>query len=362
MQMDKKKRRAMQKKKQIRRRIIFGAILIVLIASGVSIYAHERNTDKDTKTATIQQDQSKQKNTSEETKQEAPKPTDIMPGQNIIYAANSYAVPANDVYRMINTGDKVNDEKEVFLTFDDGPSENTSNILKILKEENVHATFFVLGSQLKNNPKNQQLLKDEIDSGNALANHTMSHDYRILYPGNSVNVTRFMNEINENNEQMKEILGQNFNTRVLRMPGGYMSRKYYNDPNLKKLNAAMNKEGILSIDWDAETGDAESNTYSVEYLISRARRSLNQKHVVLLMHDAAAKKSTVKALPSIIKMYKENGYKFKVIKNAPMSYFKSENKAQTSTKQTSVSASNSSNAQTTATENEINSSADTTTK
>lgn len=327
MQMDKKKRRAMQKKRKIRRTIL-GAILIVLIASGVSIYAHEHNNDNKAKVATNQQD--KAKNASEETQKEAPKPTDVMPGQNIIYAANSYAVPANDVYKMINTADKVNNEKEVFLTFDDGPSENTSNILKILKEENVHATFFVLGSQLKNNPKNQQLLKDEIDSGNAIANHTMSHDYRILYPGNSVNVTKFMNEINENNAQMKEILGENFDCRVLRMPGGYMSRKYYSDPHLKKLNEEMNKEGIMSIDWDAETGDAESNTYSVEYLISRAKKSIGKEHIILLMHDAAAKKSTVKALPSIIKMFKENGYKFKVMKNAPMSYFKSENKAQNS--------------------------------
>lgn len=355
MQIDKKKRRAMQRRKQIRRRIIFGAILIVLIASGVSIYAHERNTDKDTKTATTQQDQSKTKNTSEEVKKEAPKPTDIMPGQNIIYSANSYAVPANDVYRMINTVDKVNNEKEVFLTFDDGPSENTSSILKILKEEDVHATFFVLGSQLKNNPKNQQLLKDEIDSGNAIANHTMSHDYNILYPGNSVDVTRFMKEINQNNEQMKEVLGENFDCRVLRMPGGYMSRKYYSDPNLKQLNADMKKQGIISIDWNEETGDAESNTYSVEYLISRAKLGVNQRHVVLLMHDAAAKKSTVKALRSIINMYKENGYKFKVIKNAPMSYFKSDNKAKTST-------SNSSDGQTTTTEDAANSNSDTTTK
>lgn len=349
MQMDKKKRRAMQKRKQIRRRIIFGAILIVLIASGVSIYAHERNTDKKSEVTTNQQD--KANNASENTQKEAPKPTDIMPGQNIIYAADSYAVPANDVYRMINTGDKVNNEKEVFLTFDDGPSENTSAILKILKEEDVHATFFVLGSQLKNNPKNQQLLKDEIDSGNAIANHTMSHDYRILYPGNSVNVTKFMNEINENNAQMKEILGENFDCRVLRMPGGYMSRKYYSDPHLKKLNEEMNKEGIMSIDWDAETGDAESNTYSVEYLISRAKKSIGKEHIILLMHDAAAKKSTVKALPSIIKMFKENGYKFKVIKNAPMSYFKSDNKTQNSQNN------NSSNSTST-----TNSSADATTK
>ncbi len=331
MEMGNKNRRRMEKRKRFKkRRIISGIILVALIASGAGIYAYAHHKS-DSKVAIEQKTEAKNMigdNTKEQAK---PKPTDIMPGQNIIYAADSYAVPASDVDKMMNSKDPVNNEKEVFLTFDDGPSENTSNILKILKEQDVHATFFVLGSQLKNNTKNQQLLKDEIDSGNAIANHTMSHEYKKLYPGNSVNVPVFMKEINDNNAQMKNILGENFNTRVLRMPGGYMSRKHYRDPHLKQLNEAMNKEGIISVDWDAETGDAESNTYSVDYLISRARGYMNkEKHVILLMHDAAAKKSTVKALPEIIKMFKDNGYKFKVIKNAPMSYFNSKNKEENS--------------------------------
>lgn len=331
MEMDNRNRRRIEKRKKMkRRRIISGIIVVVLIASGVGVYAYAHHKS-DSKAATEQKDQAKNligDNTKEQAK---PKPTDIMPGQNIIYAADSYAVPANDVDKMMNSKAPVNDEKEVFLTFDDGPSENTSEILKILKEQDVHATFFVLGSQLKDNPENQKLLKDEIDSGNAIANHTMSHDYKKLYPGNSVNVPVFMKEINDNNAQMKAILGENFDARVLRMPGGYMSRKYYRDPHLKQLNEAMNKEGIISVDWDAETGDAESNTYSVDYLISRAKGYMkSEKHVILLMHDAAAKKSTVKALPEVIKMFKDNGYKFKVIKNAPMSYFDSNNKGQNS--------------------------------
>lgn len=331
MEMGNRNKRRMEKRKKLkRRRIISGIILVALIASGVGIYAYAHHKN-DSKVATNQKDEAQNMVADNTKEQEKPKPTDIMPGQNIIYAADSYAVSADDVDKMMNSKDPVNDEKEIFLTFDDGPSENTSNILKILKEQDVHATFFVLGSQLKNNPKNQQLLKDEIDSGNAIANHTMSHDYKKLYPSNNVNVSVFMKEINENNAQMKEILGENFDTRVLRMPGGYMSRKYYRDPHLKQLNEEMDKEGIISIDWDAETGDAESNTYSVDYLISRARRSVNtEKHVILLMHDAAAKKSTVKALQAIIKMFKDNGYKFKVIKNAPMSHFDSNNNNQNS--------------------------------
>lgn len=326
MEMNRKNGRRFKKRKARKRAMITGIIIVALLASSVGIYAYAHHKSSDNKAVTEESSKQKSGASTNNVAEEAQKPTDIMKDQNIINSANSYAVPANDVLKMMKSKKPINNEKEVFLTFDDGPSENTSNILKILKEENVHATFFVLGSQLKNNPENQKLLKDEIDSGNAIANHTFSHDYHKLYPGNSVNVKVFMNEINENNEQMKNILGPNFNARVLRMPGGYMSRVYYHDPHLKQLNEALRKEGIMSIDWDAETGDAESNTYSVDHLVSRARFYMEREdHVVLLMHDAAAKKSTVKALPQIIKMFKDKGYKFKVIKNAPMSYFEQSN-------------------------------------
>lgn len=312
-------RRLKRKQRMRRRRITLIVALVVILGIGFGayeIFSHKDNTVK----ATADEGQASKGNSEAKAQEEEkPSPNEIMPGQNIIYSADSYAVPANKVFDMLTSSKSVNNEKEVFLTFDDGPSENTESILKILKDEDVHATFFVLGSQLKSSEENRQLLKDEIESGNAIANHTMSHDYHKLYPGNSVNVERFMKEINENNELMKSILGNNFNTTVIRMPGGYMSRRYYRDPHLKALNEAFKEQGMYSIDWDAETGDAESNTYSVEHLVNRAKAYMKtEKHMILLMHDAAAKKSTVKALPTIIELLKENGYQFKVIKNAPV--------------------------------------------
>lgn len=65
-----------------------------------------------------------------------------MPNGNIIYAADSYAVSADEVEKMLE-GKASNNDKEIFLTFDDGPSENTREILKILKEEDIHATFLI---------------------------------------------------------------------------------------------------------------------------------------------------------------------------------------------------------------------------
>lgn len=298
--------------KYLKRRIAVAVAGIVVIA-GVGFGIKSLVSNKANKEALAS---AKEEETKKE--EEKPKPTDIMPNGNIIYAADSYAVSADEVEKMLE-GKASNNDKEIFLTFDDGPSENTREILKILKEEDVHATFFDIGSALKDNKENQELLKQEIDQGNAVAGHSFSHNYKILYPGNSVDVNKFMSELNETNEIMKSVLGKNFNARVIRMPGGYMSRRYYRDPNLKALDEAFAKDNIVSIDWDAETGDATGRHYTVEQYVQNSAKNINNlNHVILLMHDAAAKKETVQALPAIIKFYKEHGYAFKVIKNTPV--------------------------------------------
>lgn len=253
-------------------------------------------------------------------------PNIIVPQENIIQSAQSYAVPANEVAQMINGTyngpDK--DKKEVFLTFDDGPSSNnTPQIINILKENDVHATFFVIGSFIKSNPGLQKVVREELMNGNAIGDHTFNHEYSELYPGNSVNVKEYMKQDNETATLLNNILGPNFNTRILRMPGGYMSRKYYNDPNIPALNEAFDKEHITALDWNAETGDAESGgQLDVNKLLSTMETQMNgQKQVVILMHDAGAKVDTVKALPAVINYFKENGYEFKVIENAPANSF-----------------------------------------
>ena len=257
----------------------------------------------------------------EEVKPKVIEQNSIMAGGNIIDAAQKYAVPANEVQVMLD-GKLKDKNKQIFLIFDDGPSHNTPQILKILKEEGVHATFFVLGSSLKNSEKNKQYLKDTIYEGNAIANHTFSHNFKKLYPHNRLDVTTFMNEINTTNSIMKDILGSDFDSRVLRMPGGYMSRRYYKDQGLKELNATFKTNHITSIDWDAETGDATGRRYTTSQLLHNAiKETKGETHIILLMHDAATKKATVEGLRDLIQYYKSQGYAFKVIENAPVDSF-----------------------------------------
>ncbi|EHK2326843.1 polysaccharide deacetylase family protein [Clostridium perfringens] len=244
-----------------------------------------------------------------------PNPDDVMPGMNITYEADKYAVDAKDVQAMANDTYK-GEGKYVFLTFDDGPSNSTEKILNTLKDKDVHGTFFVLGSSIEKDSKRQEYLKEELKSGNAIANHSYSHDFKKLYPGNKLNIDYFMDEFNKTNDIMQSILGGEFDCRVLRMPGGYGTRKYYKDPSLKEFDNTLQENGIINVDWNALDGDAEGKPYSTEEMLNYVKKtSKGKNHVVILMHDAAGKEKTVEILPQIIDYYKNEGYEFKVIKN-----------------------------------------------
>lgn len=253
-------------------------------------------------------------NKTDEIKQ-TPKDTDIIPGKNLTYGGEKFSIPANEVQNIVN-GNVTDDKKYVFLTFDDGPSPNTEKVLDILKEKDVHGTFFVLGENLEKSDNSKKLLQRSIAEGNAIANHTYTHDFKILYPGNSVNIPTFMDEVDKTNELMKSILGNEFDTKVLRMPGGYNSRQYYKDPNLNSLDAVLNEKNMVSIDWNALNGDAEGKNYSVDELLNNAIKSSEGKnHIVILMHDTYGKEKTTQMLPALIDYYKNNGYEFKTIKS-----------------------------------------------
>ena len=125
-----------------------------------------------------------------------------------------------------------------------------------------------------------------------------------------------MKDVQKNDDALKNVLGQNFNTRILRVPGGYMSREYYKDPNLPEFDALLKEKGIVSIDWNVEIKDASGkyNKSSTE-LFSILKQEVGTKaKVIILMHDTYGKMQTAKALPRIIEYLKDQGYKFRTIK------------------------------------------------
>lgn len=226
--------------------------------------------------------------------------------------AKQYSYDATKVAQKLASYDYSNNgEKVVFLTFDDGTSTTvTPKILKTLKENDVHATFFVTGENIEGGgDKAKDLLRQELADGHAIANHSYSHDYKKLYPNRNLDLEAFKEDFAKTDKLLKEVLGKYFSTRVIRCPGGKMSWK-----GMDALDNYLDENNMASIDWNALNKDAEGPKKSADQLVQEAiNTSKGKEMVVLLMHDTYGKEETAKALPQIIKYFKDNGYKFKTL-------------------------------------------------
>ena len=224
-----------------------------------------------------------------------------------------YVYDANEVWRRLQTYDysSLNGEKVVFLTYDDGPSTtNTPVILDTLKKHDVRATFFVTGKTLENGGERaKEILKESYDYGNAIANHSYSHDYKKLYPNRTLDFNLFLDDFNKTDKLLKDVLGNDFETNVWRCPGGYMSWK-----NMGELKEYAEKNDKAIIDWNALNKDAEGKKKNADELYQEAvKTSQGKDMVVLLMHDTYGKEETAKYTDKIIQYYKDNGYVFKTL-------------------------------------------------
>lgn len=202
-------------------------------------------------------------------------------------------------------------KKVAYLTFDDGPSEYiTEEILDVLKLNDVKATFFTLGNVIENNPKAPELLKRMAKEGHSIASHGYSHNYKILYPNGWIDVEAFMNDIKKNETLLKSILGEDFTTRVIRMPGGHGSWD-----GITALDSALLEAGIYQTDWNSLNGDAEGHDLPVDYLLSRLKETVGDQDVaIVLMHDTDAKQTTVEYLQGAIDYLKSEGFEFRTLK------------------------------------------------
>ena len=204
-----------------------------------------------------------------------------------------------------------NGEKIVFLTFDDGTSTtNTPKVLDILKKEGVKATFFITGQNVEyGGEKARDLIKQEFNEGHAIANHSYTHDVKKLYPNRVLDIDAFKADFEKNDKMLKEVLGKYFSTRVIRCPGGYGSWK-----GMEPLDEYLDENKMISIDWTSLNADAEGKKKKAKELADYAIKTAEGKEmVVMLMHDTYGKEETVKALPTIIKYFKDNGYEFRTL-------------------------------------------------
>ena len=196
------------------------------------------------------------------------------------------------------------EEKRVFLTFDDGPTQSvTPFILDLLKQENIKATFFVLGNRVKANP---ELIQREYEEGHYIANHGYTHKYSQIY----TNEDTVLEEYNYTEEALQEALSNpNYHSKIFRFPGGSTGGYYREIKSVAKQYLKDN--GIVSLDWNSLSKDAEGAS-TTEELLDNVIETIGEKQsVVILMHDASDKILTYEVLPEVINYLRENGYQFK---------------------------------------------------
>lgn len=214
-----------------------------------------------------------------------------------------------EIDAMINRSfyNKKEEYKIAFLTFDDGPSENTEKILDILKEYNVHATFFV---NAKYGDYSKGLYKRIVEEGHVLGNHTATHEYSQLY----ASVKAFEDDVDSLNEYLMETVG--VCPTVYRLPGGSnnsISHRYGGWNIMNKIVAYCDEKGYLYADWNVTSGDASWRIRPKDYLVNRVvseTLALHQESAVILMHDTRRNKTTPDAVPEIIEHLLKKGYVF----------------------------------------------------
>lgn len=213
-----------------------------------------------------------------------------------------FSLSTNLLPSSISASEEEPAEKVIYLTFDDGPGGKvTEKILDILKKEEVPATFFLIGNQIKGQ---EELVKRIHAEGHSLGLHSMSHEKSILYSSND----NFLKEMLESQSKIKEVTGES--PIILRFPFGCNNNCY----KLKRTLVELLHENNFKIyDWNVDSTDGANYSASPSTFIKKAKSDSNP--AVLLMHCGNMNKNSAAALPEIIKYYKNKGYTFKKIAN-----------------------------------------------
>ncbi|MFC3746983.1 polysaccharide deacetylase family protein [Paenibacillus sp. GCM10012306] len=224
-------------------------------------------------------------------KRNEPEPTpDVLPSAND-ESPHIPNIPAEDQTSANNEKSR----KLAYLTFDDGPSKYTNELLDILKQYNARATFFLIGSKLNHYSGEVQRIVEE---GSYPGLHSITHDYNKLYKSGSS--SNFITEFKQEQKMVEDIVG--FAPDLIRAP--YGSKPQIDEAFRGDISAA----GFRMWDWtvDSRDWDFPEQPDKIVELISSL---LNREQEIILLHE---RKQTVEALPHILELLKERGYEFEV--------------------------------------------------
>ena len=205
---------------------------------------------------------------------------------------------------MVTRNVKILDKKKnigtIYLTFDDGPSNNTSKILDILKQEDIKATFFLVNF----NSSYNSVVKRIYDEGHSIGIHSYTHNYKLIYSS----VSAYFDDLNKMNDKIKTITGSD--TKLLRFPGGSSNTiSSFNKGIMTTLVKEVTNAGYHYFDWNVDSSDAWSARNSND-VYNNVINNLKKGTNIVLMHDLSSNEKTVNVLEKIIKDAKEKGYIF----------------------------------------------------
>ena len=204
-------------------------------------------------------------------------------------------------------------KKWVCLTFDDGPSKTTPDVLAALNHAGVKATFFVVATG--HNDKYLPLVSEAAAAGHQIALHSASHEYSDIYQSPDA----YWKDIGLLKERLSPYLSAD-GLRYLRFPGGStntVSRRYGGKGLMLQLKTEVEQRGWQWVDWNVCAEDAVGGHPSADTIYRNVVRETGEQiHCVVLMHDSATTRTTAEALPDIIRWYTDNGYAFLTVAEA----------------------------------------------
>ncbi len=225
--------------------------------------------------------------------------------QKLITAEKSLAVQNSPQATVIPNS------KVCYLTFDDGPSDRTLEILDILDDYNAKATFFVIGSA------KLQYLPKIVEKGHAIGLHSNTHNYASIYKSTNA----YFKDLNALSDKVYNITG--IHSRVIRFPGGSSNgvSKKYNKGIMTRLTSQVQIKGYAYFDWNVDSTDASAKNVPAKTIVNSVLNAAAKKNsICVLMHDTSSKKTTVEALPEILKGLKKLGYRFEKLDETVYGY------------------------------------------
>ena len=215
----------------------------------------------------------------------------------VLVMSTAFAIPFTSIEKA-----DANAEKTVYLTFDDGPSQVTEEILNILKDEGIKATFFVTGPE---GDKTDERIFRIVSEGHTIGLHTMTHDYDKIYSCTE----SFMEDIETEKKWIYSVTGEE--CRIFRFPGGSKNstvEKWL----MEEIKKEAEERGFFWYDWNADGKDSLGKLLSPEKIAENVleSESIGSDFVVVLLHDSSTRTTTPQALKILINEFRKMGYVF----------------------------------------------------